>query len=122
MNTLYIYDERGGIIGKAEINGNFIEDIRIDPEYQGVGYGSRLLNMAEREIAKEHDYGVLQPWGDDILQQWYKKRGWDYEPATEVNPSYKTMADVIADGSSTDTFIEEDGVLKNIINMIKKVR
>lgn len=43
------------IVGTGSIDGNHITRVYVLPEFQGKGYGIRIIKELEKEIAREHD-------------------------------------------------------------------
>lgn len=50
--TVYVYDSNGQIQGFLGLNGDYIEGIFVDEEYQSKGKGSQLLNYAKERNNK----------------------------------------------------------------------
>lgn len=50
--TIYVHDSNGQIQGFLGLNGDYIEGIFVDAEYQSKGIGSQLLNYAKERQNK----------------------------------------------------------------------
>lgn len=50
--TIYVYESDNQIQGFLGLNGDYIEGIFVDAEYQSKGIGSQLLNYAKERYSK----------------------------------------------------------------------
>jgi len=57
--TVLLIDVGGIIVGTGSINENQIGRMFVLPQFQGLGYGTSLMNELENIIAKEHSEIVL---------------------------------------------------------------
>lgn len=53
---IFIFEENTKKIGSVSIYGNEIDDLFVDPEYQGKGYGKKLVLFAISKIQNEKNY------------------------------------------------------------------
>lgn len=58
-NKVYIICDNGSVIGTVTISENDISRLYVDPDYQKQGYGTLLLDFAERIISEKYDSAVL---------------------------------------------------------------
>ncbi len=69
------YDESGIAVGTVTIKGNEICRLFVLPDYQGKGYGSKLLDFAEINISNTYDKIILDaslPAKQIYLKRQYK--------------------------------------------------
>lgn len=58
-NKVYIICDNGLVIGTVTISENDISRLYLDPDYQKQGYGTLLLEFAEKMISEKYDCAVL---------------------------------------------------------------
>lgn len=75
-NKVYVVCNNDLIIGTVTIKENDISRLYIDPDYQNHGYGSMLLDYAEKIISEKYDSAVLDcslPAKSLYLKRGYKE-------------------------------------------------
>lgn len=79
------------IIGQVAIQDEWIFFLAVDPDFRELGIGSKLLNLAEKEISKKHQFVALnvQKEFEDMLLPYYTKRG--YLPFTKNKEGEQIM-------------------------------
>jgi GNAT superfamily N-acetyltransferase len=79
--TVYVLeDEDGNYAGTVTVSGNEIDRLFVLPEYQHLGYGKALLDLAEETIAENYDNVVVDaslPAKKIYLSRGYKEIGYD---------------------------------------------
>lgn len=85
-DNIYLYLERGRIIGSFVLDANEIDDVIVNPMYQGKGYGRRLVQTA---IAMQQQRGIQQiilhaaAWNEKAIRL-YEKCGFEKTLAIRV--------------------------------------
>ncbi len=77
-----LINDNSETVGTVTINGNEINRLFVLPEYQGMGFGSSLLNFAEKLIFESHKKIIIS--ASLPAKQIYLRRGY-----TEI--SYNTI-------------------------------
>lgn len=75
-NKVYIIFNDGAVIGTVTIFENDISRLYVDPNYQKQGYGTLLLDFAEKIISEKYDRAVLDcslPAKNLYLKRGYKE-------------------------------------------------
>jgi ribosomal protein S18 acetylase RimI-like enzyme len=78
MRTVVATDDEDGVIGHVQVEGNLLVHLFVDPDHQGAGIGSRLLEIGEALIADAgHVDGELHTRVDnDRAIALYRSVGW----------------------------------------------
>lgn len=71
---VWLLEEGGTPVGTVTLKGNAINRLFVLPEYQGKGYGSKLMDFAEGKIGKE--YKRIQIASSLPAKEMYLKRGY----------------------------------------------
>lgn len=66
------------VIGQVAVQDEWLFFLAVDSNYRNLGIGSELLNLAETEISKKHQFVVLnvQKEFQGMLIPFYEKRGY----------------------------------------------
>lgn len=71
-----LYDKHN-LVGNCLIESNWIYSLVINPKYRNNGYGSKLLEIAEKEIFKKYDAVCLIPQDNKTeLREFYSKNNY----------------------------------------------
>ena len=78
IRTVVATDDEDGVIGHVQVEGNLLVHLFVDPDHQGAGIGSRLLEIGEALIADAgHVDGELHTRVDnDRAIALYRSVGW----------------------------------------------
>ena len=79
-------NEEGQPVGTVSIKGNDICRLFVLPEYQGKGYGRKLLDFAENEIAKKYEEIMID--ASLPAKRIYLKRGYREKESHIINANY----------------------------------
>lgn len=68
------------LVGYLDVVSNnvtdaYIQDVMVDPKYQGQGIGTKLMVMAIDRIRKMDIYMISVIYGEESLRQFYEKFG-----------------------------------------------
>lgn len=80
-NKVYIICDNGLVIGTVTISENDISRLYLDPDYQKQGYGTLLLEFAEKMISEKYDCAVLDcslPAKSLYLKRGYKEINYNF--------------------------------------------
>ena len=67
----------GALVGMVQATGDQVESLHVDPDAWDRGIGSRLLDVAERQIARFHSLARLEVRAfNGRARAFYKRRGW----------------------------------------------
>ena len=80
-NKVYIICDNGLVIGTVTIFKNDISRLYVDPDYQKQGYGTLLLEFAEKMISEKYDRAVLDcslPAKSLYLKRGYKEINYNF--------------------------------------------
>lgn len=72
--NVYLLEDNNNIVGTVTVNDNEINRLYVLPEYQGKGYGSFLLEYAEKIIFKNNDEIIL--YSSFPAKAMYLKKGY----------------------------------------------
>ena len=64
---VWLMEEEDGMIGTVTVKGNAVNRLFVLPEYQSHGYGSQLMDFAERNF-QENDLFWAEYSGGDVLK------------------------------------------------------
>lgn len=65
------------IIASCYVRNNFIYSLVVNPKYRRMGYGSKLLKLAEEQIKKNYKCSKVVPQDNDLkLRDYYSKNGY----------------------------------------------
>jgi GNAT superfamily N-acetyltransferase len=68
---------KGVLVGLVHVAEDSVEDLHVDPQAWGNGFGSRLLDDAERQIGQAHRSAHLELRAfNERARVFYKRRGW----------------------------------------------
>lgn len=76
MENVYLLIEQGEIIGSVALKGEEIDDLIVNPEYQGQGYGNVLLLWALQNIQTDKVILHVAAWNERAVNL-YKKYGFE---------------------------------------------
>lgn len=79
-------NEEGQPVGTVSIKDNDICRLFVLPEYQGKGYGRKLLDFAENEIAKKYEEIMID--ASLPAKRIYLKRGYREKESHIINANY----------------------------------
>ena len=79
-------NEEGQPVGTVSIKENDICRLFVLPEYQGKGYGRKLLDFAENEIAKKYEEIMID--ASLPAKRIYLKRGYREKESHIINANY----------------------------------
>ena len=80
-NKVYIICDNGLVIGTVTIFKNDISRLYVDPDYQKQGYGTLLLEFAEKMISEKYDRAVFDcylPAKSLYLKRGYKEINYNF--------------------------------------------
>lgn len=101
-NKVYIICDNGSVIGTVTISENDISRLYVDPDYQKHGYGTLLLDFAERIISEKYDRAVLDcslPAKNLYLKRGYKEINFNSLKAENGDYlCYDTMEKILSQG------------------------
>ncbi|MBE6839445.1 MAG: GNAT family N-acetyltransferase [Ruminococcus sp.] len=103
---VYLYLEDNAAVGTVTVKENELCRLFVLPEYQGKGYGSKLLSFAENKISENHSAVVLAaslPAKSVYLRRGYSETGY-YSIKTENGDylCYDMMAKSVQKGENGD--------------------
>lgn len=84
--NIYLYVENGQLIGSFVLDGNEIDDVIVNPLYQGKGYGRQLVKkaIAMQQQRKEHTIILhAAAWNEKAIHL-YEKCGFEKTLAIRV--------------------------------------
>ena len=76
MDVVYLLLDGENIIGSVALKGDEIDDLIVAPEYQGYGYGNKILLWALKNIKSDRIYLHVADWNKRALNL-YKKMGFE---------------------------------------------
>ncbi len=77
LNTCTLMVSDDGIVGFAIVKAEVLHLIMVAPEFQGKGYGSKLLAYIEQQMFAEHPAIQLQTFANNAgAIAFYQKHGW----------------------------------------------
>lgn len=76
MENVYLLIEQGEIIGSVALKVEEIDDLIVNPEYQGQGFGKQLLLWALQNIQTEKVMLHVAAWNECAVNL-YKKCGFE---------------------------------------------
>lgn len=71
---VWLMEEEDGMIGTVTVKGNAVNRLFVLPEYQSHGYGSQLMDFAERKIAERFTHVSID--SSLAAKEMYLKRGY----------------------------------------------
>jgi GNAT superfamily N-acetyltransferase len=90
---LWVADDDGRVVGILVLNGEWVEQLYVDPDRWGLGIGSRLLDVAKRERP-----GGLQLWtfaSNAGARRFYERHGFVDAERTDGRGNEERAADVL---------------------------
>ena len=83
MDVVYLLLDGENIIGSVALKGDEIDDLIVAPEYQGYGYGNKILLWALKNIKSDRIYLHVADWNKRALNL-YKKMGFEILETTVI--------------------------------------
>ena len=83
MDVVYLLLDGESIIGSVKLKGNEIDDLIVAPEYQGHGYGKKILLWALENIKSDRIFLHVADWNKRALNL-YKKMGFEIVETTVI--------------------------------------
>lgn len=86
VNDIYLYMDKGEIIGSIACYGNEIDDLIVNKKFQHRGYGKQLLLWGMQHIRENNNEPItlhVAKWNNDALML-YKKIGFEISNVEKV--------------------------------------
>ena len=83
MDAVYLLVKNGGIIGSVALKENEIDDLFVDPNYQGMGYGRQILLWALAHIRSDKIILHVAKWNQKAVAL-YQKTGFAVTETTDI--------------------------------------
>ena len=83
MDAVYLLIENGEIIGSVALKENEIDDLFVNPKYQGMGYGRQILLWALAHIRSDRIILHVAAWNRKAVAL-YQKTGFAVTETTDI--------------------------------------